>query len=168
MSSVIQIPRYGRCYSPVTLKLIDRLKDGHPGDVITDEQLHEVCGHRTAVNHAGYTNLLTAMRYVRGHFHKNWQRVHGAGAIKCLNSVETLDRGDSNRRMIRRKAVCAMNELRTIDPEQIEGRGTEYNALIAQSATLILFADHGVTKKLQAREKEKPYDPTEALEHWPD
>ena len=51
--------------SPVTSKLIDLLKKGQIGDILTDEEMTSHCGKDTRPNYKGYGNLQTAIKRVR-------------------------------------------------------------------------------------------------------
>jgi len=72
--------------SPVTAKLIDKLKTGKVADILTDMELEEHCGRDTRVTGNGYGNLMTAIRHTTRRYDLVWARIKGENALRCLGS----------------------------------------------------------------------------------
>jgi len=104
-------------YGVVSRLLIQRLRDGKPGDEISDMELKSVCGLDTGVGQKGYGALQTAIRYCisKGVV---WDRMRGTGKIRCL---------DPNERMVkvkyyvdggRRKTKRGLRVIGTVDRDK--------------------------------------------------
>jgi len=156
------IPRMSAC----TMRLIDVLKKGEPGDLLTDEQLSGACGRQTAVGGDGYNNLQTAIRYCKREHGLNWARQVGAGAVKCLNGKEGVVAGRYELGVVRRRSKRAVQTLQnatTLDDLDDQER-SRCNALMSQHATLAIMAQSETTKKLAARNAANPVDPKRLLQ----
>lgn len=161
------VNRYGNC-GILTCQIIERLKDGTPGDTITDEDMLAVTGGKaTDPDGPAYQNVLNAIDYVRTHFGRTWKRVPKTNAIKCLEPSEIVAVGRTGLRLVRRTARRATRSLASIDVNALEsGERTEAAALAAQLGTLVVFADAGTTKKLETRSVNSVPDPSRVLELW--
>lgn len=147
-TSFSTIPGYG----PQSMLLIERLKTGKPGDILTDEELTAICGRNTASGGKGCGALSSAIRYCTANHGIVWQRERGASAIKCLNSSEVVNKVRSSASSIHRKAgrtlkVAATVKLAELTPEEVR----DHNVLCAQIGAVRLFASGDTRKKLEAR-----------------
>jgi len=153
-------------YSPITAHLISALKDGKPGDELTDADLAEVCGHPTAPGQAGYSYLATAIKYCRRYEGVVWQRIRGEGTLRCLNGVEKRGYTKGGRDRIRRQARRNSEVNGTIDRErdfETEEQRRAYDADVVLDATMTLFADRRLGKKLEQRQLVGKVDHTKLL-----
>lgn len=85
-----------------TVQLRDALKTGSAGDTKTDADLKKVCDLDTSVKGPGYSNLMTAIRICERDHQVCWRRVHGAGYIECLSSLQKMDLASKGRTRVRR------------------------------------------------------------------
>ncbi len=115
-----------------TVQLVDALKTGSAGDTLTDEGLQVICALPTSVKGAGYSNLMTAIRICERDHQVCWRRVHGAGYIECLSSLQKLDLASKGRTRIRRfgrRTGQVLNSVKLADIEPSERN--RHGALIA-------------------------------------
>lgn len=149
-------------YGPTTSKLIDKLRNGQPGDKVFDTEL-EADGLKCTPNADDYENLCTAIKFLRGEGIV-WVRVRGAGYLQCLKPNERLDLANCYRRSISRKAKATMSVLASIDRDEVdEHRRRELDARKAQTATLVMFSDSSITKALQHKNTDAKVDREKVL-----
>ena len=150
-----------------TVKLIEALRAGNVGDILTDEELARICGRDTKVGGEGYPNLQTAVKRCTKEHAVNWERVPGAACIKCINAKEARDRSQRTRRHIGRAAKRSVAELQAYSETAMENtERSEHLVALAQAGTLAVVADNRTTKKLEARNIANPLDLTKLLEVW--
>lgn len=151
-----------------TVKLIDALKDGKPGDTFADEQLQAICGKDTRVTGDGYSYLGSAIRHCRNNYSVVWERVKGAGCVKCLAWDEVGESVDGDRRRIHRRARVACKKLGTVDIQDVpEEQRVGFLAKAAHVGTLAAISDKASLKKLEARSITQPLDLKKLLEAMP-
>lgn len=137
-------------FAPATCRLIDALKNGVPGDTITDARLMEICGAPCRPNTKGYSYLMSAIRFCErdGVF---WKRIKSGGEIRCLNACEKLNVCEGDRKHISRVARRSVRRLGSIDAGQLPlDRVKQYQTQLAQAGTLALFADSRTTRKIES------------------
>jgi hypothetical protein len=131
--------------------LLRKLKDGKPGDVLTDAELTELCGFDTSPSGGkGYSNLHTAQDRCRREYGLNWQREIGMGSIRCLQSKETKDRlRDHGIRRVRRQARRMRIEALTVKPGDLtDEERREWRAQIAAFRLAEVMVTKRTEKKL--------------------
>ena len=142
--TVKAFPRIGN-YSPVTNILIQRLRDGKPGQVITDEELAEVAGYPCAAGHRGYSNLMNAIRYCECEG-VIWRRLRGQKSIACQKPAEVVEQAVSDLRIVHRKAKRTSRRLIMTDTSDLtNAEKVRHSALVAQAGTLVMVS-HGTTR----------------------
>ena len=147
-----------------TMKLIDRLKDGEPGDTFTDEELTKVGGRETKVGGNGYNNLMSALRYCVRHGVR-WDRVREENRIRCLDDEERLVASHRDTHITHRRANRDLQKLRTVNPENLpEAKRPDFNALVAQQGTIAAFSSGKTTKRMMAKNVGESFDPKKLLE----
>jgi hypothetical protein len=125
-------------YSPATAKLIDRLKDGKPGDRLTDTELSQISDENCSAP-LPRAHVRAATRYVLRTHYVCWQREVGENAIRCLNPHERLESAVGLRHRAGRtvnKAIQTVPLLDDVEPE----RRSEALALAATLGTMRQFA----------------------------
>lgn len=138
--------------SPRTAILIERLKSGKPGDVVTDDELSKLAGAQTGSGKPAYANLLSAIRHCTRNHNIVWQRQAGGGYIKCLQPDEVCTRVGSDMRIIGRRARGAARIAETITPDQLtNGKRAEFSAMCAQHLMLAELSSARATKALADR-----------------
>lgn len=160
-----------------TSKLITRLcppgkePEGDPpgkgveGIVLDDGELETLCGRNCAPGHAGYGNLQSAKRYCLREYGVVWERLPGAGAIKCVTPGETVKRAHSDASSIARRAKRTVKKLRAQDKTGISDTDRGSLAVLgAQLGTIAMMASKGTTAKLEARNVQEPLDMGRLLE----
>jgi AraC-like DNA-binding protein len=151
-----------------TAQLIDCLKDGQVGDVLTDEDLTRICGKSTKVDGDGYGYLNSAIRYVLKQHGIVWKRDRGANAIKCLNADEIIQSSEQDRKHIHRVGKRTVRRLGTVDIERLPVSTRKAHTLqLAQMATVVGMSSKNTQKKLEVREKVEPMDVAKMIELWP-
>lgn len=151
-----------RAMSVETSLLVDKLRFGRPGDVMTDEELFSACGKHTAPGEPGYPNLSAAIKHVRRNHGIVWQRVCHEGKIKCLSSEERLVAVES----IHRQASRLAQRAREVSPAPGGLEGDERRrclALIAKSYALQAVSRPQVTQLLVEHDRQS-YKPGRLLE----
>lgn len=134
-----------------TVKLIERLKDGNPGDKVTDEELKIVCGKETSVKGDGYPYLCTAIRHCRRVYGRNWERIPKAGAIQCLDAVASFDSVDRDRRAMHRKSRTALQKLKNSSNENLDPKLLpELHLRLAQIGVIASTSSSAATKRIAA------------------
>jgi len=153
--------------SLATVKLIERLKTGTPGEMLTDEALTVIAERDTRTGGNGYANLNTAIRYCEREHGIVWSRVAGASCIKCCNPGDIRTLSHKTRRHVRKAAHRSVIQLQAVDPVAMsDTERSEHMVCLAQAGTLAVVADNRTTKKLEARTVTKPLDLTKLLEVW--
>lgn len=154
--------------SPAAAKLVDRLKTGKPGELLTDEALSAIAGRDCSVGGNGYACLQTAIRKVERDFAIVWRREAKAGAIKCLAPSEVAEVANGYRRHIGKTSRRAVRVLNTIDPNLLpEKERPAAHATAAQLGAIAMFASGDTTKKLAARNIAQAPDLGKLLEAFP-
>lgn len=155
-----------------TSLLIDALKGGKAADVRTDEVLSAIVGKPVAPtmqeradkkpNAAG--NLASAIRYLIRTGGPVWQRIRGAGCVKCLTAPERLDAAQADMASARRKSRLAVQKIGTLKIEELEAaRRPEVLALGVQLRALCEIGAPATQKKLVARNVSEGPDPKALL-----
>ena len=148
-----------------TAKLIEALKDGKVGDVLTDEEMFAICERKTMPDVDGYGNLQSAIRHVEKNYGLVWRRVAGARCIKCLDGVERCGVIASNRRHIGKVARRAVAVGRTIQVDELpELERATALVQVAQLQAVEQFARTQTTKRLVARKATGAPDMSKLLE----
>lgn len=151
-----------------TVKLIDRMKAGRPGDVLTDEQLAEACGRSCAPGGDGYGNLQSAIRACRREFRVVWRRIREGGAIRCLIAGEILSGAEADRGAWHRAAKRSADKLACADPSELDETGRKrLTTEMAMAGSVVLLSRPSTLKKLEARSISKPLDFERLLESIP-
>lgn len=133
MSNQAQIvPRHGQLGTEACL-LVEALKGGKQGDIMTDEELMKICG-RDCRNGNGAGPLRSAIYHVTTAYGVRWKRIPGEGCIKVLNASERAALTGSTIKSIGRKARRAVQEASTIRISELSE--TERNSLIVNKAIL--------------------------------
>ena len=150
-------------YHPLTVRLIEMLKGGKPGDEISDGTLTEVIGLHTASGEKGYAYLMSAIRHCERNHSVVWRRVKGEGIVMCLNPMEVIELTHGDVSSIRRKARRGSRRLYGIQQEQIPiAERPQCNALAAQLGFIASISTDSATKKLAGKTEQPKL--AEALE----
>lgn len=124
-----------------TMKLIDRLKGGKPGDEVSDTELEALIGEPVRAHTHGYGYGRSAIGYVRACHCVEWERIRGAKMLRCLSAPETVLSAQRHVPKIHRAARAAAAKLRNVDLEQLDaGMRAKAIELAAQVGTLAQFA----------------------------
>ena len=148
-----------------TVRLIELLKKGTIGDTLTDEQLTKACGQDTRVGQKGYPYLRSATNNVLNNPpYLVWQRVTGAGIIKCLGPTEVAGVADATRRSTLKREKRAVCQMRAVYDEGTDQEKRALSERIAIHSTLAAFSTGHTAKKLAARNFTEAPDPARLLE----
>ena len=140
-----------------TAQLIEKLKDGKPGDVLTDTDLVRVSEKNCRCGGNGYGYLMSAVRHCVKHYGVVWQRLPRAGCIKCLNAEEIAALGESAPRRIQRACNRTLAKMKTADVTAMTESGrTGYNLSLAQLGFIAHLSGSGGRKRLEARKISGP------------
>jgi hypothetical protein len=131
---------------------INLLKEGSPGDEVTDLELSELLGSKKNITGPGqkfYQTLLGAQRYVVRAYGVVWYRVRKEYCLRCGNSEEIVAKAGSARRRASKISSRAVEELSTVDRDGLgDKEKDEYNALSFQHNALSCFATTEATNAL--------------------
>ena len=148
-----------------TAKLIDALKIGKEGDVLTDEELTTLCGRNTAVGQDGYDNLASAIRHTLNNYQLTWRRVRSSGCVKCLGPSEKLALMEQKRHHINRQAKTVIKVAKTVQVGDLPAdERASFLIQTAQLQAVYLFAKTTTTKKLLAAGNIHEPDPQRLLD----
>ena len=136
--------------SIVTEKLLEVLKKGTPGDVMTDEQLETISGRDCRPGGDGYGNLSTAIK--RAWNVAAWDRSRGSGCIKCLNDVEKYNHCRNKHNQTRRMNKKTFSKITSVNTEAFSDNDRAASESLAlRLKAEVLFAENGFGQKLAAR-----------------
>ena len=148
MSDVKPLEVYGSMRR-ATVKLIERMKDGKPGDELTDAELEEACEYPTGVDCKGYSYLQTAIRYCLREFGVPWRRVVGEDRIRCPLHTERTPMSVGERKRINRRAKRNMLLLGSVDRATLStDQQHEHLVETAVSGTLAQASSSKTVKRL--------------------
>lgn len=151
--------------SPVTSKIVDKLKTGTIGDVVTDEELKAICGRDTRPQGNGYGNLATALKMLERNHDKVWMRVKGAYCLKCCDSQEIAVACDSDIQRVRRRTKRTNRRGMLVDIDKLQPDDAKhFLANMAISGTIALLSKKDTSKKLMLRDIKTPMDLPKLLE----
>ncbi len=123
--------------SLMTSLIVDRLSQGKPGDVITDNDLFTITNLDCSVGGRGYPNLQSAINIVLREKSIVWERVRKTGMLKCLKSPEVamaVSRGvtrirKATARVIRKSNAVNIEELPRNQQAEFLGKQSQLLAL---------------------------------------
>lgn len=143
--SIEFIPNLHLC----TRALIQKLREGKPGDVLADAELSEVCGQDTGVHGPAYGYLQSAIRWCLNNHQIVWERQRGMKCIKCVEHAERMAVSDglvrrSHKMIHRGKRVLATVDMNVLD----DGQKRDLLVRQAHVGTLDQFTRGSVLKRL--------------------
>lgn len=146
-----------------SMQLIERMKDGKPGDEHTDAQAKDICGKDVRPRGAnglhgdGYGYMQTAIRYCRNVYGVIWKRVRGEGKIACLNGPECRAEATSKRRHIHRTGKVAMRILGVVDRRELtEEQQREHLIEVACMGTTVQATSSKIHRQLASDKNPQP------------
>jgi hypothetical protein len=141
-----------------TMKLIDALKGGKPGDEIPDDDykgggLLGICGKPTAPGRPGYGNLQSAIRHCERVYKVVWRRIAEGGCIRCLTPDEAVNLTGRYAKQATRTARRGIRVAGTVDPETLSGDETkrEHRMRVAQLGALAVIGSERGYKRMVDR-----------------
>jgi hypothetical protein len=150
--------------SLATVKLTERLSNGTPGDVLTDEQLKETCGKDCRPNGQGYGSLATAIRRALTDKTLVWKRLAGQDAIKCLTAEEIDALSDSSRKHIHRISRRSRRQIMAAAVNGDEELQKHLGVKLAIMGSVEACSSSRLQKKLAVRDETQPLDANRLLE----
>lgn len=147
-----------------TLKLIEKLKAGKIGDVLTDGELTELCGKCTRVGGEGYAYLLSAIKYVLREHGLVWRRVTGEDTIKCLDAKEVRSKAAADRQSTSRRGKRTVRQIQAVYDTADETTRAALNRELSTHGALVAMASNKMQKKLEARNPVAEPNPRALLE----
>jgi len=148
----------------VTSKLIERLKAGNTGDIITDFELTGICGKDTRSGKAGYNALCRAIHHTLKHYGICWQRVRKENLIKCSNNAEKMQAAQSCVHSAGKSTKKSLEYSSTVDidtltPEQ----RSQFLVTTAQAGMIHHLTTRKVQKKMLSQKMYEPVSPEKLL-----
>jgi len=151
--------------SPASAKLMEKLKTGKIGDIVTDEELTGICGKNTRVGEKGYANLQTAIRRTLRDYGLVWMRIPKAYAIKCLDSNEIVESLPADMERIRHCSKKALKRGAQVEIGKIpEDMKMLFFARQAQLSVVVVVSENKTTKQLAIRGSTGKFDQQKLLE----
>lgn len=140
-----------------TQLLINRLKDGKPGDKVTDEEIVALIKMPLGLGTKGSGRVNSAVNYVLSHFNINWKRIRGAKLLECLDSSGTLNEMRSRNDRQRHAAKKTVQKAKTISYDKLspEERNQAY-AISVQAAMTEKLLTNDSLNYLAHREVREP------------
>jgi len=136
---------------PHTVRAVERLKKGTPGDTATRDEMALVIGRECAPQTNGYGNVNSAIKHVERHYGIVWRWVTGNQHWLCLNDDERLDAADHGLKRHRRGIERELHVTGTIDPHNLTGeRRRDLELTQAAAGMALLCASGGFRKRLAA------------------
>jgi hypothetical protein len=155
---VASFPHY-RGIGPTAAMLIEELKEGTPGDTITDVALMGICGYDTSPKGKGYSALGTAIGVCLREHGILWSRIRSAGAIRCLDIERKVEYVKANNKHMGRVARKAVNILGSIAPSEIpDEKRPEFYSTLAQTGMIAEMSKPKTRKKLEDKKIMQPVD----------
>ena len=150
-SEVSRLPHGHQSLSIVTSRLINRLKDGKIGDMITDEELSKVAGVEITSTSKNAANLRSAIRNVQREYRLVWKRQFRAGYIKCCDALEVTNHCGKSIEQVARKSRYTVKTLLCADATKLEprerDRHTNYIVVASLSASATSAAGQRIISK---------------------
>lgn len=155
MNSEVTKPNFVRTnMSLFTVKLIECLRAGKVGDVLTDEKLSAICEKDVSPNGAGYTNLDSAKKYVEREYGLVWKRIYGEGCLKCIGAAEIVANLESEVRSAGRRMRRAADRSTLVDVSSLpEADRPAAYAVATQARMMAIFSHRDTRKQLQREER---------------
>lgn len=126
---------------PITSALINALKDGKPGDELTEEQLKDACGFPVNIGSHHYGKLLSAIRYCINNHGRVWERQYNQHKIRCMNGEEVVVNSSRDTTAIRRRANRAKKKLYTVKlPDLTPEMQKQHVTAVAQLSAIHMFS----------------------------
>jgi len=151
-------------FGPESSLLIQRMKGGKPGDLLSDEELQKVSGRDCSPGGSGYGCLQTAIRHCEREG-VVWLRIPGSKQVKCLEPGEVLSCGTQTLRHINKQSKRATLRLGSMDDEALSAdERRRRNALITQAGALAFFTRTSTVKLIEKRSVTATVDPSRMLE----
>lgn len=148
-----------------TTQLIEHMKSGKVSDQLTDEELTRCCARDCRPGGNGYGYLQTAIRRCRDDYGVVWYRVTGAGYIECVTPETIRAKSRARRGTMRRACRRTLRELGTVDLAALpDTERSEHLLELAQTGTIARMTEPTTTKKLAARNVQKPIETGKLLE----
>lgn len=158
-NKILEVPKFSKM-SVFTASLIDYLIKAEIGDVITDDEMTEVCGKDTRPNKSGYGNLKSALNYLLNNEGMVFERIRGSDAIKCLDSKETVISAEGDLKGMHKRAKKVRKKTMTVDQTQLSSEDIKrLSAVSAQVGFLELISKRDTFKKLVVKELPKHFKP---------
>lgn len=155
--------------SLATVKIIDHLKDGPIGRVVSMADLKELTGKNCSVGGDGYGYLRTACENVTKNYGLFWTRIRGEDVVKCLGAEETDVYVEGTRRHIHKTSRRAVRRLGTVNLGSLsEEERPAYVAKLAALGTLTELSATKTQKKLIQKKIAKAVDMRRLLDVWAD
>lgn len=155
--------------SLATVKIIEHLKDGPIGRVVSMADLKKLTGKDCSVGGDGYGYLRTACENVTKNYRLFWARIRGEDVVKCLGAEETDVHVEGTRRHIHKTSRRAVRRLSTVNIGTIsEEARPAHIAKLAALGTLTELSASKTQKKLIQKKIANAVDMRRLLEVWSD
>jgi hypothetical protein len=139
-------------YHPLTIRIIERIKNGVPGDIIEDTELAALIRQPVDNGTKGYSYIYSATRYVERVHSIVWRRVPCQGKIRCLNPVERIEFSRAVVKQIGKKSKRTVNILVTLRQDEIpDGSRSACNALAAQLGFIATISTQKASKMIESK-----------------
>jgi hypothetical protein len=133
-----------------TKQLIDMMKTGKQGDILTTQELKKACGRNVNSGGDGYNNLASAIRHCINNYSLVWKWVRGLDGIRCLGPIEIVSVSESDRKSIAKRAKRSCRKLATIDDGKLaDGEKVTVNTQRAFMGSLAMFASPSTSKAFE-------------------
>jgi len=137
-----------------TVKLIEKMKQGKPGDKLMAQELQDITEHdcRPRTHGKGYSYLGSAIRYCLNNFGIVWAWQRDCDCIECLSDKGKLNAAESMQKHVYRTGKRELKVLKAADPKGLDTDEDRraYAARVAIAGTIVQVTAAKTVKKLTA------------------
>lgn len=145
------------------LKVVERIKNGKPGDFISYAELSDLIGV-SAQEGSGYQSTYRARQYVIREFGVVWHPSYDHKGLKCLTPKEITILGEKDRKKINRAAGKGLRRLNTVDHTKLpQDQMLKHVATVTHLRLIQQVSARRKRDKLEAACTNKPMSGKEAL-----
>lgn len=151
-SKVVTAFRQGRIIA--TIKAIERLKTGTPGDTIDRSEMTNVIGRQCNQGSNGEANVRSAIQAVLREHNICWAWSKSDQAWRCLNDSEKVSLMATHRNKARKQSTKGLRVAVAVEQQNLKpDEKLTHGAMVAQFGVMQILGRSDTTKKLASGNK---------------
>jgi hypothetical protein len=132
-----------------TTLAVRRMKDRHPGDTVTRDEMAGIIGRSCDVGTLGYGNVNSAIRHVESNYGLVWRWSKTSQAWRCLDDNERVDEEGHQNMAARRRVRRSLSVAKTVDVGKLDDdRRKDHTLNVAMAGMVVLCTGSGIRKRL--------------------